>query len=259
MTTDPYIQRKANIPTMLGRLLYEISWEGNAKRHYREGGRGRENVLTAEVLQVLDCLPRIEFLRPVIASLHGASETRARLAEEIESAELELLPADIVLAPSGTTKGDQCTVQPDGSLTARSVYALIEAKRMGQSSFQPHQLAREIVASIQEAGNRTPLLMLLLGEPPPVLVQRHGRLPLGEAIELRLEQVIKQEVEEFPLDLRTVRDAVPEIVCWTTWHDMGSVVAHAAARFTNASPSVVRSVERMAKSLVRILSWHSSH
>lgn len=43
-------------PTLIGRLLHEISWEGNA-RPYREGGRGRENVLTAEVFLVLDFLP----------------------------------------------------------------------------------------------------------------------------------------------------------------------------------------------------------
>lgn len=32
--------------SMIGRLLDEISWEGNAKK-YRGGGRGKENVLTA--------------------------------------------------------------------------------------------------------------------------------------------------------------------------------------------------------------------
>lgn len=36
--------------SVLGRLLEEISWEGSRVREYRDGGRGRENVLTAEVL-----------------------------------------------------------------------------------------------------------------------------------------------------------------------------------------------------------------
>ena len=42
-------------------LLDELSWEGNAWK-YREGGLGLENVLTAEVFQALDFLPREAFL-----------------------------------------------------------------------------------------------------------------------------------------------------------------------------------------------------
>ena len=44
--------------SVLGRLLEELSWAGNTIRNYREGGRGYENVLTAEALQGLDFLPR---------------------------------------------------------------------------------------------------------------------------------------------------------------------------------------------------------
>jgi hypothetical protein len=40
--------------SVLGRLLEEISWEGASVRRYRDGGRGHENVLTAEVLTALD-------------------------------------------------------------------------------------------------------------------------------------------------------------------------------------------------------------
>ena len=54
-------------PSITGRLLEEISWEGNARR-YRRGGQGRENVLTAEVFQILDFLPRDRFLGEVIRS-----------------------------------------------------------------------------------------------------------------------------------------------------------------------------------------------
>ena len=40
-------------PSAMGRLLEEISWEGNARK-YRHGGRGLENVLTAEFFLALD-------------------------------------------------------------------------------------------------------------------------------------------------------------------------------------------------------------
>ena len=48
------------------RLLDELSWEGNARR-YRDGGLGLENVVTTEVFQALDFLPRQAFLGRVLA------------------------------------------------------------------------------------------------------------------------------------------------------------------------------------------------
>jgi hypothetical protein len=80
-------------------LLEEISWEGPSVRGYRGGGRGRENVLTAEVLTALDFLPRTSFLGAILNNAHGADTARAALAHEIEHAELEFLPNEIALNP----------------------------------------------------------------------------------------------------------------------------------------------------------------
>jgi hypothetical protein len=74
--------------SVLGRLLDEISWEGRSVRGYRGGGRGRENVLTAEVMTALDFLPRASFLGAVLDNAQGADAARAVLASEIEEAEL---------------------------------------------------------------------------------------------------------------------------------------------------------------------------
>ncbi|MFQ4149076.1 hypothetical protein AAGW05_10295 [Arthrobacter sp. LAPM80] len=71
-------------PSIVGRLLEEISWERAAS--YREGGRGRENVLSAEVLLALNFLPREHFLGAVIRAAHGAEAARALLLAEIEDA-----------------------------------------------------------------------------------------------------------------------------------------------------------------------------
>ena len=143
----------------VGRLLEEISWEGNAKP-YRAGGRGRENVLTVEAFAPLDYLPRTRFLGQVIRSAHGADEARRRVAEEIERAEMSLLPGDVFL---GQTR---VHVQPDATILTPFTYVLVEAKRIRSSSFQVDQLAREFVAVLQEAEDRTPLLLLVLGAPP---------------------------------------------------------------------------------------------
>jgi hypothetical protein len=66
--------------SVLGRLFAEISWEGARVREYRDGGRGRENVLTAEVLGALSYLPRSTFLAAVCVLL--TAQTR-RISESL--------------------------------------------------------------------------------------------------------------------------------------------------------------------------------
>jgi hypothetical protein len=85
--------------SVLGRLLEELSWEGSSIRKYRDGGRGAENVLTAEVLMGLDFLPRQAFLGAVVAGAHGSEAARRVLREEIEAAVITFLPPEIVLNP----------------------------------------------------------------------------------------------------------------------------------------------------------------
>jgi hypothetical protein len=63
----------------VGRLLEEISWEGNT-RPYRQGGRGRGNALTTEVFALPDWLPRQAFLGAVLAAAHGADAARTEAA-----------------------------------------------------------------------------------------------------------------------------------------------------------------------------------
>lgn len=150
--------------SVIGRLLEEISWEGRSVRAYRDGGRGRENVLTAEVLWPLSCLPREAFLAAVLRQAHGAEGARVKAAEELEVAEVTLLPDQMELGPG------RLIVQPDATIVSPATYTLIEAKRIRRSSFQVGQLAREFVALMATAGDRSPLLLLFLGSPPPVQV-----------------------------------------------------------------------------------------
>ena len=74
------------------RLLDEISWEGNASK-YRDGGLGKETVLTAEVLQALDFLPREAFLGQVLRMAHGADLARAHASSDAEHLVFDVLPA----------------------------------------------------------------------------------------------------------------------------------------------------------------------
>lgn len=158
--------------SMLGRLLEEVSWERAAS--YCEGGRGRENVLSAEVLLALDYLPRNHFLGAVIRAAHGAKGGRMLLASDIEEAALDFLPGDLPLSTEMVT-GRQVHTQPDALLTSPGVFVLVEAKRIRTSAFQPKQLAREYVATLAHANGRAPIIFLL-GVNPPVLVKGNGRI-----------------------------------------------------------------------------------
>ena len=60
--------------SMVGKLLEEVSWEHATS--YRQGGRGRENVLSAEVMMALDFLPRDRFLGAAIRAAKGADHAR---------------------------------------------------------------------------------------------------------------------------------------------------------------------------------------
>ncbi len=192
------------------------------------GGRGRENVLTAEVLLPLGYLPRQAFLGQVLRAAHGAHDAREAVAREIEAAILTLLPDETVLPPTGIV------VQPDATLISANTHVLVEAKRIRAASFQAEQLPREYLALLQTAGARTPLLLVILGAPPPVKLIRHsGRVPLHDAVTLHLEAV-HNRVEGALLGLAEMTRRLPETLAWITWAEIQQTVEMEARRFCAA-------------------------
>jgi len=155
--------------SVLGRLLDEISWEERNVKRYRQGGRGMENVLSAEVLQALGLLPRGAFLGAVLRGAHGADDARARVVAEVEELAVTALGDHVVLADGGVV------VQPDGWLSGPGTLTLIEAKGPKGSPFSPDQLSREYRALNQMAASRVPVMLLVLPTPPPVCVKGRGR------------------------------------------------------------------------------------
>ena len=236
--------------SVLGRLLEEISWEGARVRGYREGGRGRENVLTAEVLGPLTYLPRSTFLAAVFRAAHGADKTRELIAVEAELATITLLPDESRLAPGGTV------VQPDGLLTTPSCHVLLEAKGMGNSAFQSEQLSREFACVLRDAGDARPLLLLITPAPPPFAVRGHGRLPVEEAIGLYLEPVLARTARlDIPVDQMLAR--IAETVAWITWHELRTAVVNAQIDLAALPVGVAGTVQRLRDDLVKAIDWHS--
>lgn len=234
--------------SIVGRLLEEISWEGNARK-YRDGGRGKENVLTAEV-----SIRLTSFHGPrsweIIAGAHGADAARRRVIAEVEEAAVSVLPGDVRLANS------TIQVQPDALLTSATTYTLVEAKRIRPSSFQTDQLARELIATVQQAGGRVPLLLVILGSPPPVRVLKiPGRVSLEDAIGQRLHKV--DAWVGVKLSLEDLINRVPETLAWTTWSEIRDLLTANRLRFSDVPEGLGRSVPRLCDAAITATNWHS--
>ncbi|SEF37353.1 hypothetical protein SAMN05421837_113181 [Amycolatopsis pretoriensis] len=241
--------------TPLSRLLDEISWEGRSVVKYRDGGRGKENVLTAEVLTALDYLPRSAYLGNVLRHAHGAAAAVACAADEAENAEIVFLPDEYVLSRTARGKAE-LIVQPDATITTPSSLVLVEAKAIRAGSFGPEQLAREYFAVTAAAGERTPLLLLVLGTAPPVAIRgRSGRFGVAEAVAANLEAVYaKAGPHPWPLD--ELRARVPESCAWLTWAEVADLVTAEHARGRHSGTFAAGTVDRLVGTVGRAVRWH---
>lgn len=230
-------------PSAIGRLLDEISWEGNARK-YRGGGLGRENVLTVEVFSALDFLPRAHFLGEVLLAARGADEARGHLIREIEAANVDLLPGDLrPKLPSGSPAA--WTVQPDATISTTNAFCLVEAKRLKPSSFQPQQLARLATAIADLRKSQSAFCLLVLRKDPPVKVKGHGDLTLAEAVELG-------DRNAGAPDPRLVETQFAVI----TWEEVATIVTDQVRQFSNADVSIESSVGRLAREVIQSVARH---
>jgi hypothetical protein len=224
-------------------LLDEISWEGNARK-YRGGGVGNENVMTTEVFHALDLLPRPHFMAAVLGDVRGGSGPRLQaLGADADAMAVEVLPGDL------KTDDGQVTVQPDVLLSSDSTFIFVEAKApSNRASFQPEQLARELVVTRDHARGRIAVLLLILGTEPPIALRGQGRRSVEDAITHGLGSLAARGLE-------TSKGKVD--VCWTTWQRIAERTGSCLATFSNADPSVVSAVTRCAHQLTDAVRAHS--
>jgi hypothetical protein len=230
--------------SFLGRLLEEVSWEKAVG--YRQGGRRRENVLTAEVLLPLSYLPRDAFLGEVLRRAHGAERAREAAAREAELAGITLLPEEHTL-PGGIR------VQPDAEFSMPASYVLVEAKRIGRASFQRTQLAKEYLAVRQAAGSRIPLLVLILGTPPPIAVKETGAMTPEEAVMRFLPELTGGAVQ----DAGPLAADVREAIAWTTWTEIAATVESQCEAFAGQDRGLEGTIRRLCSSVGQAVRWHS--
>jgi hypothetical protein len=244
--------------TAIGRLIEVISWHGKNIRHFRNEGSGMEDVLTTEVMQALDLLPRSHFLAPVLEACEGlATNARALLSDEVEALRVEAHADRFQLNPSQESHQSSIAVDPDVVLETPEVLAFIEAKRLASSAaFQYEQLARQYFVLTRDAGARPSCLILLLASDPPVKVKDvPGKIDPIEAIRKTLPAVYDR-ADPHPLSLDTLLESVDDHLLWITWQRLEGAVATAAKTFSSGNRSIDASVARTAQPILGCVARH---
>jgi len=244
------------MPTVIERLIREISGEGAPPKTYREGGIHTENVLSALVLLGLDFLPRREFLGAVLSQLDGGrQEAKAQLVEQIEQAQISFQPKfDFRIDGSNDpTK----TVKPDGLIQTPGAFVVIEAKRIRGGLFGQEQLAREFVTTIREAKNKHPLLVLLLGQGPDVKIENaQGKKHIKQDIIEKLP-IVLQKVDS-PYDQAALESMIDDVVAWTTWDTVAQIVKQQEEAF-DITDRACPTVKRLAEFTIDVIERHKKH
>jgi len=236
-----------------------VSWHGRSIRNFRGHGVGMEDVLTTEVFQALDLLPRDHFLGPVLEACEGsANDARRLLVEEAEALRVEAHADRFHLVPSEKSHQAAIAIDPDVVLETPEVLAFIEAKRLAASAaFQREQLARQYFALTREAGSRKCCLILVLGSAPPIRVDgMRGRLEPRQAI-LESLPAVYARAGTHPESLETLQEAVENRILWTTWQRIEDVVSRALKDFKSGSRSIDASVDRAASAILGCVTRHT--
>ncbi|MFS0715739.1 hypothetical protein ABC337_03630 [Arthrobacter sp. 1P04PC] len=238
-------------PSVISRLLHEISWEGSKVKLYRDGGRGMENPLTAEVFQGLSNLPRGMFLGEILRCAHGADDARLTAATEVERSDVDVLPGSLPLPALGID------VQPDVWVTGPSVQVLVEAKGFKKgAAFNREQLPRELLCLQAHSGGRAPLLLLILASPPPIKLAGNGVHEVEAGVAAGLKSVCDRAGMTAE-DYERLRTAIPDCVAWITWAEIRVVVMRQKEALSGLPSSVAASVHRTADGVAQAIRWHS--
>jgi hypothetical protein len=109
---------------------------------------------------------------------------------------------------------------------------------------------------MQEAGERVPLLFVILGSPPPVAVDRFPqRVLLQEAITQRLEYLATSW--EAPSNPEDLANRISETLAWTTWADIRHVLAANRHRASEAPEALAATITRLCDAATTAIDWHS--
>ena len=102
---------------------------------------------------------------------------------------------------------------------------------------------------------RAPVLLLILGSPPPVTVKKQGLRDIAEAIREHLQEVLDKTGGDAHLDDLVKR--IPEVVSWIPWAELDAVVVGQFSSMKIDDPSLRGTVERLATAVSAAIAIHS--
>lgn len=247
-------------PSVIPKLLSDISWEGSlVSKRYRDGGRGKENVLTAEVFLALEYLPREPFCTAISQAVLSEGKTGIFLEQgELEGAKFSVFPnGRFELRSSAANHQQALDVQIDAMIETEQSIVFVEAKKIGGGSFQEEQLARTYLIALREAGERRARLLIIPGLEPPVRVKNIGKVGIKTGILASIESVYAK-IEGLDVSLEDAKERIDESVFWITWPKISDAIDNAKKNYRNSDESTRLAVFRIANSLIDTVSWHGS-
>ena len=102
---------------------------------------------------------------------------------------------------------------------------------------------------------RDPVLLLILGSPPPVTVKKQGLRNITEAITEHLPQVLANTGADECFEDLVKR--IPEVVSWITWAELDAVVTRQLASMKFEDPSLRGTVKRLATAVSAAIAVHA--
>lgn len=106
------------------------------------------------------------------------------------------------------------------------------------------------------ASERTPLLLLILGSPPPVPVAGGGALSIHDAI-TRFLPGVHQFAVDHPLILDDLGARIADVCAWTTWHDLAATVTAQHRELAISDPSIAATITRLTKAVISSVAHHA--
>ena len=237
-------------------LLRTIFWEEHLFRAYRIGNRDMGKYLTKQVFRILDFLPRKHFLGEIIKSLNMNDEhAKSLLYSNLEDNRFTLLPCNHHLREPFLLH-KKLAVDSNKIVDSLFNYTIVEAKRIKPNAFRKKNLVCKFSTVIKKPLETNPLLLLILGNKPPVLVIGSERKHLKEEIIENLS-IIHDLKNSNSLPIDELNKMVNKHLAWTTWEDIMNIVIRQYNTYETNDLLEKRYIRRFCDTLVQTIQWYT--
>ena len=103
---------------------------------------------------------------------------------------------------------------------------------------------------------KVPLLILILGQAPPIKVKGFDqKQPIRAAISENLKPVL-DKVDPLRYDLSELTNEIDRTVAWITWDEIRQIVRQQLRVVEADTPSTQAAIERVANSVIEAINFH---